>query len=151
MSTKTKKFKPGDHSICRLCDLAFIKKDGSCSLCGDRELVYPCGGPRRCAWCRDGDERWTEEETGEETVTINGVVSGSGKQIVLDNGARLTFEASDCASPVRPGERVILDTDRSPSIRTAKGSGIYSPVAETKVSVVEQFKSLIERAEADEL
>lgn len=65
-------------------------------------------------------------------MTINGVVSANGKQIVLDNGARLTFDASDCASPVKPGERVTLDTERSPSIRSAKGTGAWNPVTEVK-------------------
>jgi hypothetical protein len=82
-------------------------------------------------------------------VTINGVVSGNGKHIVLETGARLTFEASDCASPVRPGERVILDTEKSPSIAKAR-SGPWNPVAETKVSTVEAFKSLLE-AHGDDL
>jgi hypothetical protein len=51
---------------------------------------------------------------------------------VLDNGARLPFDASDCAAPVRPGERVVLDTERSPSIRSAKGTGAWNPVTEVK-------------------
>ena len=67
-------------------------------------------------------------------MTINGVVSGSGKHIVLDNGARLTFDAGDCASPVRPGERVILDTERRPSIRSATGNRSWNPATETKAS-----------------
>ena len=85
-------------------------------------------------------------------MTINGVVSGNGRQIVLDNGARLTFDESDCASPVRPGERVVLDTERSPSIRSAKGTGAWNPVTGRKVSAVEEAKALIQKlADADEL
>lgn len=65
-------------------------------------------------------------------MIIKGIVSSRGNSVILENGARLTFQASDCAGPLSPGEAVLLDTERRPSIRSAKGSGIFSPVTETK-------------------
>lgn len=83
-------------------------------------------------------------------MVIKGVVSSSGNQVLLENGARLKFEASDCASPVKPGEPVLLDTEKSPSIRSAKGAAVFNPVTELKVSGVEETKALL-RALGDEL
>jgi hypothetical protein len=65
-------------------------------------------------------------------MTFKGVVSSKGNTVVLENGARLAFDAGDCATAVRPGDAVILDTERRPSIRSAKGTGAFNPVSETK-------------------
>ncbi len=46
------------HWICRYCDLAFIKDDGSCFICG-RSWTVGCT-PRHCAWCREGLPPWSE-------------------------------------------------------------------------------------------
>jgi hypothetical protein len=66
MSTTTNKFKSGDHSICRTCDLGFVKKDGACAICGDKDRVYRCSGPGKCHWCNEGWPRWTEEREEQE-------------------------------------------------------------------------------------
>ena len=83
-------------------------------------------------------------------MIIKGIVGSKGNQIILENGARLTFGESDCATPLSPGDAVVLDTEQSPSIRRAKSFGIFTPVRETKVSGVEEAKALIQ-ALADEL
>jgi hypothetical protein len=65
-------------------------------------------------------------------VIFKGVVSSKGNTVILENGARLAFDAGDCVCAVRPGEAVVIDTERRPSIRSAKGTAAFNPVAETK-------------------
>jgi hypothetical protein len=144
MATTTKKLRLGAHSICRSCDLGFVKKDGACAICGDTAGVYRCGGPGKCACCTNKWPRWTEEpeepqqpQPG-EGMTFKARVIQGGK-LVLENGARLAFDADDCEEPLAPGDRVILDTGRTPSIRKSK-SEIYTPVAETKAALISASK-----------
>ena len=81
-------------------------------------------------------------------MSFKGTVIEGGK-LALENGARLRYDADDCAETLRPGDRVVIDTGRTPSISKAAA---FTPVRETKVSGIEETKALIERlAEADEL
>lgn len=77
-----------------------------------------------------------------------------GGRLVLENGARLLYSAGDCEEPLRPGDCVLLDTGREPSIRKAEKSGAWSPVSETKVvaaaQAVSQFEALV-KAHGDDL
>jgi hypothetical protein len=151
MATTAKKFRPGAHSICRSCDLAFVNDDGACSLCGSRD-TFACGGPARCAWCRNRWARWKEPQEPEAGMSIKGTVIEGGR-LVLENGARLRYGADDCAEVLRPGDAVIVRTSATPPIVKAAKSGAWTPVSETKVveaEVVKSFEALVQ-AHGDEL
>jgi hypothetical protein len=75
-------------------------------------------------------------------MTFKATVIEGGK-LLLENGARLKFAADDCAERLKPGDAVILETAKTPSIRKASKSGAYTPVRETKISLVEETKALI--------
>jgi len=74
-------------------------------------------------------------------MTFKGTVTKNGKTILLENGARLTFEGADCESPIRPGDRVVVDTAREPPIRKDRNPSPWNPTRETKISAVEATKA----------